>query len=130
MCKQCETNSVYEFTNKRKLCRACFIRWFQKKFLYTIRKFKMIDKGDLIGFKNKRYFRDAVLDDLLKMYSERGIVGIVKIRSTSSHQLIAPNKRNSLVSFKLPQIADTLKGTRRRFLNAPTKIALVSLHYV
>ena len=100
MCKQCQTNPVYEFTNKRKVCKTCFIRWFQKKFLYTIRKFGMIDREDKIGFKNKRGFRDAVLNDLLRLYSEKGSVEIVKIRSTSSHLLIASNRRSARFSTK------------------------------
>ena len=95
MCKQCETNPVYEFTNKGKLCKMCFVRWFQKKFLYTVRKFKMIEKGDVIEFNNKRTFRDAVLGDLLRLYSGKGIV---EIRSASPHQLIAPNRTSSLLA--------------------------------
>ena len=102
MCKQCETNPVYEFTNKRKLCKNCFIKWFQKKFLYTIRKFKMISKGDVILFKNTGSFRDVVLNDLLKIYSERGIVKIVK------------------------DIISSSKKSRTERDNFPTKIAISS----
>ena len=47
MCKLCKTKPVYEFTNQRKLCKACFIHWFEKKFLYTIRKFNMIRFGNI-----------------------------------------------------------------------------------
>ena len=50
MCRQCELKPVYEFTNKRKLCKRCFIRYFQKKVLYTIRKFEMIGKEDVVGY--------------------------------------------------------------------------------
>ncbi|MFA4953643.1 MAG: hypothetical protein WC584_05450 [Candidatus Pacearchaeota archaeon] len=95
MCKQCEINPVYEFTNKRKICNACFIRWFQKKFLYTIRKFNMIQRGDIIQFKNNKYFRDAVLDDLLKIYSERGIVEIVKITETKGDKIAISSTTDS-----------------------------------
>ena len=42
---------VYEFTNKRKLTKAEFLKWFQKKFLYTIRKFEMVKKNDVLGYK-------------------------------------------------------------------------------
>ncbi len=71
MCKQCETNPVYEFTNQRKLCKNCFVHWFEKKFLYTIRKFKMVFKGDIIGYENKKDFRTVVLINLLKMFVEK-----------------------------------------------------------
>ena len=81
MCKLCETNSVYEFTNKRKLCKSCFIRWFEKKFLYTIRKFKMISRGEIVSYSNSNSFRDVVLNSLLKMYSEKGIAKIVKSKA-------------------------------------------------
>jgi hypothetical protein len=53
MCKKCETNSVYEFTNKRKLCSSCFIRYFDKKFLYINRKFNLLKKGDVVLIKGK-----------------------------------------------------------------------------
>jgi uncharacterized protein (TIGR00269 family) len=49
MCKKCKTNPVYEFTNKTKLCKHCFIHYLQKKVLYTIRKFDLIKKGETIG---------------------------------------------------------------------------------
>ncbi len=78
MCKQCETKPVYEFTNKRKLCSSCFIRYFQKKVLYTIRKFKMAHSGDTIGHKNNRNFRDVVLEDVLKMFAEKANANLTK----------------------------------------------------
>ncbi|MFA4953607.1 MAG: hypothetical protein WC584_05265, partial [Candidatus Pacearchaeota archaeon] len=168
----CEINPVYEFTNKRKICNACFIRWFQKKFLYTIRKFKMIEKGDIIEFKkgnstenmkNKKFFipfktgsfegrkfsvsqtlgtqkvcdfRDVVLDDLLKLYSGKGIVKIVKIRSASPHSLITTNRRsarfsegeivnveNSMSSANFINNSDNYRAKRDNF---PQKIAVSS----
>lgn len=78
MCKICETKPVYEFTNKRKLCKNCFIKWFEKKFLYTIRKFELIQKEDIIGYQNKEDFRSVVLKELLKMYSKKGHIQVVK----------------------------------------------------
>ena len=70
---------VYEFTNKRKLTKREFIQWFQKKFLYIIRKFKMIKKEDLIGYENKKDFRGVVLEDLMKMFAEKSPVEIIKL---------------------------------------------------
>ncbi|MEJ2267886.1 MAG: hypothetical protein P8X70_02305 [Nanoarchaeota archaeon] len=87
MCKLCETKPVYEFTNKRKLCEKCFIRWFQKKVLYTIRKFGMIKSGDVISYRKSKYFREIVLDDVLKMFSEKGSVKIVKVCSKNVNKI-------------------------------------------
>lgn len=79
MCIKCKTSPVYEFTNKRKVCKTCYIRWFEKKFLYTIRKFGMIQKGDIIGYKTKKDFRGAALENLMKMYSIKAPIKIVKL---------------------------------------------------
>ena len=78
MCKLCELKPVYEFTNQRKLCKNCFIHWFEKKFLYTIRKFKMISKNDKISYENKKDFRNVVLIKLLDLLEKRSPVEIVK----------------------------------------------------
>ena len=79
MCKQCEIKPVYEFTNQRKLCKTCFVRWFQKKVLYTIRRFEMIKLNDVIGYKTGRDFRSVVLEDVLKMFAKRAMVELVKL---------------------------------------------------
>lgn len=71
MCKLCKTNPIYEFTNKRKLCKRCFINYFQKKVLYIIKKFHMIKKGDRIWYKKIRDFKGVVLDDVLNFISEK-----------------------------------------------------------
>lgn len=71
MCQKCKTKPVYEFTNKRKLCKRCFINYFQKKVLYTIRKFRMIKNKDIVGYKKSLNFRDATLEDVLKMFFEK-----------------------------------------------------------
>ena len=81
MCQLCETKPVYEFTNQRKLCKTCFIRWFQKKVLYTIRKFRMIKKGDVIAYKKSSGFRGIVLEDVLKMFAEKAPVEIVELNN-------------------------------------------------
>lgn len=81
MCRQCNTNPIYEFTNQRKLCKSCFIRYFQKKFLYTIRKFRMISQGDIIGYKDSKDFRGAVLKEMLEMFSKRANINIAKLPS-------------------------------------------------
>src|SRR3989344_8219503 len=81
MCQQCEIKPVYEFTNKRKLCRVCFLRYFQKKVLYIIRKFNLIRKDDVIGYRKDVTFRGAVLEDILNIYSEKYHIKLVKLPS-------------------------------------------------
>jgi len=81
MCKLCNTKPVYEFTNQRKLCARCFINYFQKKILYIIRKFEMIKNGDVVVYENKGDFRGVVLEDVLKMFSKKAMIELVKLRS-------------------------------------------------
>ena len=71
MCKQCETNPVYEFTNQRKLCKNCFIDYFNRKVLFTLRKYHLIKSGDVIGYRKGNDFREVVLENILKMISEK-----------------------------------------------------------
>lgn len=67
---------VYEFTNKRKLTKAEFLKWFQKKFLYTIRKFKMINNSGRIGYPKSGDVNAVVLKDLLEMLAEKAPVEV------------------------------------------------------
>ena len=92
MCKACRTKPVYEFTNQRKLCKNCFIQWFQKKFLYTIRKFGMIKRGDVVSVKGNDY-RAVVLKYLLGILEEKGVVELAspKGRDIMDSQLASPN---------------------------------------
>jgi len=80
---------VYEFTNQRKLTKAEFLKWFQKKVLYTIRKFKMIKNTDLVVYVNKGDFRGVVLEDVLKMFSEKADVELMSVHRSPGHH---PNK--------------------------------------
>ncbi len=77
MCKQCNLKPVYEFTNKKKLCKRCFIKYFQKKFLYTIKKFKMIKKGDIIVYKDNNDVKNVVLKEMLRLLECRGIIKLI-----------------------------------------------------
>jgi len=81
MCQQCQTKPVYEFTNKRKVCGNCFVKWFQKKVFYTIRKFSMLKKGDVVGYSKKNDFRSVVLENVLEMLGENKIIKIAKLPS-------------------------------------------------
>ncbi|MEK6906074.1 MAG: hypothetical protein AABW81_00445 [Nanoarchaeota archaeon] len=82
MCKQCIKNPVYEFTNKRKLCKNCFINYIHKKLFYAIRKFEMIKQEDIISFKKTDNFRDVVLDDLLRL-AEIKMFAIISSKKSS-----------------------------------------------
>jgi len=89
MCKNCQLKPVYEFTNKRKLCKGCFIRYFQKKVLYIIRKFKMIRNSDAVGYEFNSSFRSVVLEDVLKMFAEKSMIDLVKMPSKKKIDKIA-----------------------------------------
>lgn len=80
MCKLCSIEPVYEFTNQRKLCDKCFIRWFEKKVLYIIRKFRMIKRGEVVCIQSGDGFREAVLKKVLEMFAEKVDVKLVKSR--------------------------------------------------
>jgi hypothetical protein len=79
MCKQCQTNPVYEFTNKRKLCARCFVRYFEKKVLYTLRKFGMIKQGEIIGYRKKNSMKGIVLEQILRFLAGKSGIEIVKL---------------------------------------------------
>ena len=98
MCQICSQKPIYEFTNKQKLCKECFFRWFRKKFLYTIRKFKMIEKGDVIGYNKSKTFRDIVLENLLRFYETKAPIKIVELYSQAcdiGNKKLINNKINS-----------------------------------
>jgi len=77
MCNTCKTKPVYEFTNKRKLCKNCYIHWFEKKSLYIIRKFNMLKNGDVVTYSKTNDFRSVVLEDILKMIAEKGRINVI-----------------------------------------------------
>ncbi|MCK5624331.1 hypothetical protein KAI04_00635 [Candidatus Pacearchaeota archaeon] len=80
---------VYEFTNQRKLTKSEFLKYFQKKVLYTIRKFEMIKNNDLIFYENKGDFRGVVLEDVLKMFSEKADIKLVKRNNFKAKKAIS-----------------------------------------
>ena len=48
-CKICKERPVIKLTNSNIwLCKNCFIRYFEKKVLRTIRKYNLLDKGDKV----------------------------------------------------------------------------------
>jgi len=125
MCQMCEKKPVYEFTNQQKLCARCFVRYFQKKFLYIVRKFKMIRQGDIIGYENKGDFKGVVLEDVLNMFSEKAVVELVKV--SISHKTAPPNSLPDLVFPILPPSkAWKLKLSKSKSSPTPTKFAITS----
>ena len=107
MCHQCQTKPVYEFTNKRKVCGNCFVRYFQKKVFYTIRKFEMIKRGEVVGYVRGSNFRSIVLEDVLKMLGKKGIeivqgakpsqIKISKIAEPTTTDIIAYKIINEII---------------------------------
>lgn len=117
MCHQCETKPIYEFTNKRKLCKSCFVKYFQKKVFYTIRKFKMARSGDVIGYKNNGNFRDAVLEDVLKLFAEKANAKLTKssknvnkIAVSSTLDSEAKEIVNDLINYSLKKEISPIEG--------------------
>lgn len=87
MCHLCKTKPVYEFTNQRKLCKRCFVNYFEKKFLYTVRKFDMIKRDDIMGYKKDNSLRGVVLENMLKFISERAGFTIVKLPNRRANKI-------------------------------------------
>jgi len=87
MCQLCNSKPVYEFTNKRKLCARCFVNYFQKKFLYTLRKFDMIKREDIIGYKKNNDFRNVVLENLLQLASQKYGFSLVKLPNKKANKI-------------------------------------------
>ena len=108
MCKTCNTNPVYEFTNKRKLCRWCFINYFQRKTLYIIRKFGMIKPRQTIAYRNKNDFRTKALEDILKMFCGKSTSWVVKFSKNKKFDRLAVSNTLDMESEEV--ISKIIKG--------------------
>src|SRR3989344_4188832 len=106
MCKQCEASSVYEFTNRRKLCKKCFIEYFEKKFFYAIRKFRMIRDREIIGYRNKGDFRSAVLEKMLGKLSKKLNITFVKL--SANKRKTGKTAVSSAIDFEAGRIVSNL----------------------
>lgn len=130
MCNQCKTKPVYEFTNKRKLCARCFIRWFDKKVLYTIRKFKMVKMSDVINYSKKKDFRSVVLENVLEMFSEKSGVEIRSLRSQingSEQTLLSSSQKKTVKGKNFINSLDKSRAQRGNLkLAVPTTIDLTA----
>ncbi len=117
MCNQCIINPVYEFTNKRTLCKTCFVRWFEKKFFYTLRKFSLVTKSDKIKTSNSKDIRNVVLKELIKIYnskvpkkSEKTTLKIANFQTTDSiaYSITKDLFKNKLSNKYLPKLKNKI----------------------
>lgn len=115
MCKLCNEKPVYEFTNKRKLCKSCFVKYFQKKILYTIRKFHMIQNGDSVFYRKGRDFKSLVLEQMLRLISNKADIKLTssdknadRIPSTSSIDSEAQSIVKTLIGKKVSELKKEL----------------------
>jgi len=100
MCQICEEKPVYEFTNQRKLCKRCFINYFHKKLLYTIRKFNMVKQGETIAYKNANDVNSIVLKKMLELLASKSRIKLVKLPHGKENK-IALNSSLDLESEKV-----------------------------
>jgi len=115
MCRLCKTKPVYQFTNKRTLCSACFTKYFQKKFLFINRKFELIKSGDKIGYENKGDFRGVVLEHLLKMFEPKLYIELIKLPTKKKTTKLAIPSTTDLEAEQILKILikDKSKGLKK-----------------
>jgi hypothetical protein len=65
-CRNCEKNTVWEFTNKTKLCKNCFTDYLERKIFKTIRKYSMLPESREIKLKKSANLNAKVLESILK----------------------------------------------------------------
>lgn len=66
VCRLCEKNPVWKFTNQRQLCDVCFVQYFERKVKATIRKHNMP-----IGAVKGRGLKEKILSKIMKNLPER-----------------------------------------------------------
>lgn len=65
-CKNCETKTVWEFTNQTKLCKKCFCDYIERKVFRTIRKYEMLASDSVIRLKKENNLNYNVLKHILQ----------------------------------------------------------------
>ncbi|VVB84114.1 Uncharacterised protein [uncultured archaeon] len=95
MCKLCKEKPVYEFTNQRKLCKRCFINYFYKKVLYTVRKFNMISREDIIGYRKSSDVKAVVLEEMLVFLSKKSNFKITKLPDKKANKIAEDSSLDS-----------------------------------
>ncbi len=116
MCKNCQKNPIYELQNKQKLCRRCFIRYFEKKVLHTIKKFSPIKKEDKIAVltSNKNTNKNSpVLLSILKKLREQ--------RQQEKPKSIASLNQTKTKAFTKIATPENLNNTAQKILITLTK---------
>lgn len=48
MCKRCQTRPVIRLISGEKLCKHCFLKYFEKKVRRTLRVYRLVDKKDYL----------------------------------------------------------------------------------
>lgn len=95
MCKSCEEKPVYEFTNQRKLCKRCFINYFHKKLLYTLRKFEMIKSEDVIGYKKSNSLKGVILEEMLNFLNRKSGFKLVRLPNKLANKIAIDSSLDS-----------------------------------
>lgn len=116
---------VYTFTNGKKVTKREFLNWFQKKFLYTIRKFSLINKNDNLILENKKDFRNVVLKDLLKMFSEKSPVELV---NSGEYNKKAVADTTDLIAYEISK--ETFKGNLLKLKKLPKEKKIIRPLYL
>ncbi|MBI2672766.1 TIGR00269 family protein [Candidatus Woesearchaeota archaeon] len=71
-CKNCKTNPVITLTNSNvKLCKSCFVKYFERKVAKGIEKYKIIEKNDKISIACSGGKDSFTLLYLLNKYAEK-----------------------------------------------------------
>jgi len=141
MCKFCETKPVIELISGRRLCKFCFIKYFEKKALKNISKYNLIEKGDniLVGVssgkdsittlsilhklsKERKYFKISALA------IDEGIKGYRNLKNLKRY--CKENKiRLHIINFK-DEFGYTLDNLIKKFKFMPCSVCGVFRRYL
>lgn len=130
MCNRCKTNPVITLTNTNiSLCKTCFVRYFEKKALKTIRKYNLIERRDKIGIACSGgkdslallYFLNKVaekkcdldltvikIDEGVKGYSTKNLEPVKKFCDANNIKLKTSSYKEEF-GFKLDKIVKHMK---------------------
>lgn len=128
MCKLCEIKPVWEFTNKKKLCSACFIRYFEKKFFYTIKKFNMIQRDDIVLFKNNKTLGDVVLNDMLTIFAKKSTLTIKEKADNKVKKIAVSSTTDSEADKIISYLINKKKGNPAPIFREEGKIIIKPLY--
>ena len=96
-CKFCITKPVVNLSNNNiKLCKVCFIRYYEKKVLKTIRNYDLLDDCKRIGVAVSGGKNSLIILNILN--------NLIKQRISKNIELTAINALNLLRQFILKKI--------------------------